>query len=399
MNVSWVESTVHGVTASSHGKLAARVTLSRSSNVLVVGAGIVGCAVAYELSRRGASVQIIDDRLPGMGATQASAGMLAPYTEAKERNELFLDLAVRSLELYDEFVARVAADAGAPVGYNRAGTIEIAGTAERMTELRDIARRLASRSVALEVLDAPAARAQEPQLGGDVAGGLFIDAHGYVNALELAHGLFTAARSLGATFVDGGRVRRISRRGNDLHVEADSRTLTAQTIIVAAGSWSGQIEIAGAAAPPVRPVRGQMLHLTWKGSPPLRRVTWGERCYLVPWDDGTLLVGATMEEVGFDEKTTTAGVQDLLNAACALVPHVREAGFLGARAGLRPGTPDAMPIVGWSRRSPNVMYATGHFRNGVLLAPLTAQLVADAVLDGRVDPALDAIGPQRFGEL
>jgi glycine/D-amino acid oxidase-like deaminating enzyme len=142
-----------------------------------------------------------------------------------------------------------------------------------------------------------------------------------------------------------------------------------------------------------------MLHLMWKSSPALRRVTWGERCYLVPWDDGTLLVGATMEEVGFDEKTTTAGVQDLLDAACALVPHVRDAGFLGARVGLRPGTPDAMPIVGWSRSGANVMYATGHFRNGVLLAPLTAQLVADAILAGRVDPALEAIGPQRFGEL
>ena len=399
MNVSWAESTVQRVTVSSHGKLAALVTLSRSSNILVVGAGIVGCAVAYELVRRGASVQIVDDRLPGMGATQASAGMLAPYTEAKDRNELFLDLAVRSLELYDEFVARVAADAGAPVGYNRTGTIEIAGTSDRMKELRDIARRLAGRRVALEVFDEPAARASEPQLGGDVAGALFIGAHGYVNAPELAHALFTAARGFGATLVNSGRVRRITRRGSDLQLEADTGTHTAQTVIVAAGSWSGQIDIEGAAAVPVRPVRGQMLHLTWKGSPALRRVTWGEHCYLVPWDDGTLLVGATMEEVGFDEKTTTAGIQDLLNAACALVPHVRDAGFLSARAGLRPGTPDAMPIVGWSRVVPNVMYATGHFRNGVLLAPLTAQLVADAVLGGRIDPALAAIGPQRLGEL
>jgi glycine oxidase len=399
MNVSWVESTVQGFTVSSHGKLATLVTLSRSPNILVVGAGIVGCAIAYELARRGASVQIVDDRPPGMGATQASAGMLAPYTEAKDRNTLFLDLAVRSLELYDEFVARVAVDAGTRVGYNRAGTLEIAGTALRMAELRDIARRLTSRGVALDVLDAPAARVEEPELGQDVAGALLIGAHGYVNAPALTHALFTAARCLGATFLDGGRVRRITRRGNDLHVEADNRTQTAHTIIVAAGSWSGQIEIEGAAALPVRPVRGQMLHLTWKGSAALRRVTWGERCYLVPWDDGTLLVGATMEEVGFDEKTTTAGVQDLLNSACALVPRVRDAGFLGARAGLRPGTPDAMPIVGWSRRVPNVMYATGHFRNGVLLAPLTAQLVADAVLAGRVDPVLDAIGPHRFGEL
>ena len=373
--------------------------MSPSSNILVVGAGIVGCAVAYELAHRGVAVHIIDDRQPGMGATQASAGMLAPYTEAKDRNALFLDLAVRSLGLYDEFVARAVGDSGTRVGYNRSGTIEIAGTGERMIELQDIARRLASRGVALEVLDAPAARAQEPHLGHEVAGGLCIGAHGYVNALQLAHALFTAARCLGATFVEGGRVRRVSRRDSSLDVQAENGVYTAQTVIIAAGSWSGQIEVEGTAPLPVRPVRGQMLHLTWEGSPPLRRVTWGEHCYLVPWDDGTLLVGATMEEVGFDEKATTAAVQDLLDAACALVPRVRDTGFLGARAGLRPGTPDALPVIGWSRRVPNVMYATGHFRNGVLLAPLTAQLVADAVVSGRVDPVLDAIGPQRFGEL
>jgi glycine oxidase len=366
---------------------------------MVVGAGIVGCAIAYELSRRGAAVQIIDDRLPGMGATQASAGMLAPYTEAKDRNTLFLDLAVRSLSLYDEFVARAIGDGETAVGYNRAGTLEIAATDERMNDLRDIAQRLAARGVSLDVLDEQAARAEEPRLGSDVAGGLFIGAHGFVNALELAHALFTAARSFGAAFVDGGRVRAITRHGAELHVEAGSRTYAARTVIVAAGSWSGQIAIEGAAALPVRPVRGQMLHLGWKDGTSIRRVTWGEHCYLVPWDDGTLLVGATMEEAGFDETTTMAGVQGLLNAASALVPAVRTAAFLSARAGLRPGTADAMPIIGWSRVVPNLMYATGHFRNGVLLAPLTAQLVADAVVDGRVDPMFEAIGPQRFGEL
>ena len=365
----------------------------------MIGAGIVGCAIACELTRRGAAVQIVDDRPPGMGATQASAGMLAPYTEAKDRNSLFLDLAVRSLDLYDEFVACAAHDSGASIGYSRSGTIEIAGTDERLTELRDIARRLADRGVALEVLDSPAARAREPELGRDVAGGLCIPTHGYVNALQLARALFTVARCQGATFLDDGRVVGISRRDNDLLVQTERNTHTARTVVVAAGSWSGGIAIEGAAALPVRPVRGQMLHLAWKQTTPLRRVTWGEHCYLVPWDDGTLLVGATMEEVGFDEKTTTAGVQDLLNAACTFVPRVRSAGFLGARAGLRPATPDAMPIIGWSRRVPNVMYATGHFRNGVLLAPLTAQLVADALLSGRIDPALDAIGPQRFGDL
>jgi glycine oxidase len=375
------------------------VTLSSPSNILVIGAGIVGCAVACELTRRGAPVQIVDDRPPGMGATQASAGMLAPYTEAKDRNSLFLDLAVRSLDLYDEFIVRAAHDSGTSIGYNRSGTIEIAGTRERMIELQDIARRLADRGVALEVLDSPTAREREPELGRDVAGGLCIPAHGYVNALQLARALFTAARCQGATFLDDGRVVGISRRDSDLLVQTERGTHTARTVVVAAGSWSGRIAIEGAAALPVRPVRGQMLHLAWKETTPLRRVTWGEHCYLVPWDDGTLLVGATMEEVGFDEKTTAAGVQDLLKAACTFVPGVRGAGFLGARAGLRPATPDAMPIIGWSRCVPNVMYATGHFRNGILLAPLTAQLVADALLSGRIDPALDSIGPQRFGDL
>jgi glycine/D-amino acid oxidase-like deaminating enzyme len=141
-----------------------------------------------------------------------------------------------------------------------------------------------------------------------------------------------------------------------------------------------------------------MLHLAWNG-PPLSRVTWGERCYLVPWDDGTLLVGATVEEAGFDERTTTAGVRDLIEAACELVPSVWTAGFLAARAGLRPATPDDLPVIGRSERVPNLMYATGHYRSGVLLAPITAQIVADALLDDRMDPRVAAMRPERFGDL
>jgi len=148
----------------------------------------------------------------------------------------------------------------------------------------------------------------------------------------------------------------------------------------------------------VRPVRGQLLSLAWRGAP-LRRVTWSSRCYMVPWDDGTVLVGATVEEVGFDERATAAGVRDLLDAACDLAPSARAAGFNGARVGLRPATPDDLPAIGRSRAAANVMYATGHYRNGVLLAPLTAKLVADAMLDDRIDPLLASVDPSRFGEL
>ena len=194
-------------------------------------------------------------------------------------------------------------------------------------------------------------------------------------------------------------MRRVLRRDGDLVVETDRGSLSGDAVVVAAGSWSGEIAVEGISARlPVRPVRGQLLTLAWNGTP-LRRVTWSSRCYLVPWDDGTLLVGATVEEAGFDERATVAGVRDLLEAASDLVPHTWSAGFRGVRVGLRPAALDNLPVIGASSVVPNLMYATGHYRNGVLLAPLTARLVADAMLENRVDPLLAALTPSRFGNL
>ena len=344
-------------------------------------------------------MQILDDRQPGMGATQASAGMLAPFTEAKDRNTTFLDLAVRSLDLYDEFVSRVAHTSKMAIGYKRSGTIDVASDAERMSALRDIGSRLSTRGVPLSLLDAADARAEEPGLGPAVAGALLIGAHGYVRAGELTRALVAAARCHGAHFVEGDRVRHVFEREKALVVETERGSLSAGAVVVTAGSWSGQIEIGdGTPRVPVRPVRGQLLHLGWRGTP-LVRPTWGDHCYLVPWDDGTVLVGATMEDAGFDERTTVEGIRGLLKAACELTPAASEAALLSARVGLRPGTPDALPIIGWSAALPNLMYATGHFRNGVLLCPLTAQLVADAMIDNAADAVLGLVGPQRFGRL
>jgi glycine oxidase len=371
---------------------------SRPSDVVVVGAGIVGCAVAYELARRGASVQVVDERPAGMGATQASAGVLAPYVEAREDSPL-LPLAVRSFALFDEFIERTAADSGVAVHFRRTGTLNVAVHEEDLARLRTTADLLARRSVACELIDGEGVRRAEPLIGDDAIAGLHIPGQGFVVASELTRALAMAARRLGAQIVEGGRVRRIAKVDGDLIVETGRGKLTGNAVVLAAGSWSGQIEITGVAdRPPVRPVRGQLLHVGWNG-PPVRRVTWGERCYLVPWDDGTLLVGATVEEAGFDERATAAGVRDLLEAACDLVPHTWTASFLGARVGLRPGTKDDLPIIGASTALPNLVYATGHYRNGVLLAPLTAQLVADAMLENRIDPALAAVSPRRFGNL
>jgi glycine oxidase len=367
-------------------------------DIVVVGAGVVGCAVAYELARRGASVELVDDRPAGSGATQASAGMLAPFIEAREPGPL-LDLTARGLQRYDEFVARVLADSGASVKYRRAGTIEVALEESSVAGLFGLTTTLKERGVGCEWLDAAAARALEPLLSPLVRGGLLIPDHGAVSASELTRALVVAARRHGAQVIERGRARRVSARGGEVRVETERGSLTADAVVIAAGSWSGQVEIDGARARvPVTPIRGQLLHLTWPDEPP-SRVLWSEHCYIVPWSDQTVLVGATVEDAGFDERTTVEGVRRLLDASCDLLPATCHATFTAARAGLRPRTPDHLPVIGWSPASPSVMYATGHYRNGVLLAPLTAELVADAMLDGRIDPLLALTSPARFGDL
>jgi glycine oxidase len=371
---------------------------ARPSDIIVIGAGIVGCAVAEELSRRGASVEIVDDRPVGMGATQASAGVLAPYIEAREGSPL-LEATVRSLALFDEFVARVSADSGVAVPYRRTGTIDVATTEAELRGLEARAAWLARRSVPALLLDAAGTRAEEPCIGEGAIGALHIEPHGFVVAADLTRALVTAARRHGAQLIEQSRVRRVGRRDGDVIVDTDRGSLRADAVVLAAGSWSGAVAVDGVRSPlPVRPVRGQLLSLGWSGTP-LRRVTWSSRCYLVPWDDGTLLVGATVEEAGFDERATVAGVRDLLEAVSDLVPHAWSASFRGARVGLRPATADGLPVIGRSAALPNLMYATGHYRNGVLLAPLTARLVADAMLEHAIDPMLTAFSPARFGEL
>ena len=369
-----------------------------SLDVVVVGSGIIGCAIARELARRGASVAIIDDRPVGMGATQASAGVLAPYIEMRDSTPL-LGPAVRSLELYEEFIRATEADSGVSIRYGRTGTIDLALDEEEQRALAATAAVISRFGVEARLLDAKQARAEEPLASASLVGGLLVPVHAYVAAPQLTHALAEAAARRGAQMLEPVRVRSIEQRGAGAVVTTDTGELSCGSVVLAAGSWSGQIHLEGVTvAPPVRPVRGQLMYLRWPGQR-LRRITWSSGCYLVPWDDGTVLLGGTVEEVGFDERTTVAGVQGLLEAARRVFPVSESAQFIGARVGLRPGTSDGLPIIGRSRVLPSLTYATGHYRNGVLLAPLTALLVADALLDNRVDPLLAPFAPERFGAL
>lgn len=371
--------------------------MTSSPDILVIGSGVVGAAVAFELARRGATVQVLDDRMPGMGATQASAGMLAPYNELDEEGP-HLELTVRGLDLFDEFIASVREHSSVAVQYHRTGTLTLAFSEEsfhRLARIRDLMR---GRDVGGELLDAAATRREEPAVAPTVVGGLLIPSHGFVAAGDFTRALVSAARRHGVEFRVAPRVREIRQVGDGVTVSNGSEQFTAGWVVNAAGSWAGQVRIDDAEPAPVSPVRGQLLHLKAAASN-LRRVTWGDRCYLVPWDDGSLLVGATAERVGFDEHTTLGGMRDLMAAVAGTLVSDWQATVLGVRAGLRPGTPDDLPIIGASSVAPRVMYATGHYRNGVLLAPITARLVADALLGQRRDPILDATRPSRFGRL
>ena len=369
--------------------------MARTSQVVVVGAGIIGCAVAYELARRGARVQVLDRRDVGQGATQASAGVLAPYLEAHAGRPL-VELGARSLALYDEFVARVVEDSGSAVQYVRSGTLEVAADAAAFARLQAAARTYDALGVPVELLDAADLQEAEPRLASHLSGGLLVRPHGFVGATDLAGALQRAAGAHGVTFVSSTAVARIVRRGGALGVETGGEVIACDQVVLAAGSWSGQVAVEDAEAVPVRPVRGQLLRLGWPARP-LARVVWAAHCYLVPWTDGSVLAGATIEEAGFDERVTVAGVRQLLDRAQAIVPGVGDAWFREARVGLRPATPDELPVVGPSTRLPGLVYATGHYRNGILLAPLTADLVADLVLDGKDAPALARMPPSRFG--
>ena len=368
------------------------------AEVVIQGAGIIGCAVAHELARRGARVTVIEAREPGQGATQASAGVIAPFIEAPD-DTVLRRLCVESLGLYEAFIERVRRESGVDVEYRRTGSLEVALDQAEAEHLQAVAKALAAKNIRAELIGAASALSREPTLAPATVAALFVPEHGYVAAPMLTQALAAAAKAHGATFQTRTRVERVGRdrNGGGLRVDTSVGAVAADAVICSSGSWAGQFPFAvDARSIPIRPVRGQMLYLRWRGSAPPSRVIWGSRCYLVPWSDGTLLVGATVEEVGFAEETTVAGVRTLIDAARELLPGTDGAEFIQARVGLRPASPDLLPVIGEWDALPGFYFAAGHYRNGILLAPLTAKMIADQLLDRRRHPLLDATAPGRF---
>jgi glycine oxidase len=355
-------------------------------DVGIVGAGLIGLAIAFELAQRGAVVRVYDRGEPGRGASWAGAGMLAPYSERIEDASM-LDLCKASRDLYPTFVRRVTERSGTSIEVNLDGIVEAAFDAQRLEELSAVAQRLNARGVRAEMLDRNATLIAEPALGKHVAGGLLLHGQGYVDNRRLGRALYAACITLGVT---------IHAPVHDVSLECDARRVlgvrselgfaSASTVINAAGAWAAQIPgLPDIARPPVFPVKGQMLALAAPAGF-LRRTTWVPGAYLVPRNDGRLLIGATVEpEAGFDVRVTAEGTHALLAAALAAAPALGAFTITETWAGLRPGAPDERPILGPSAID-GLIDATGHYRNGILLAPITAQLLADLVETGDAGP-------------
>jgi glycine oxidase len=365
------------------------------TDVAIVGGGVMGCAVALRLAQRGIAVTVIERGIPGAEASSAAAGMLAPQMEADGPGPM-LELGLRSRALYPSLAAELQAATGIDIGYVKSGVLAVA-----LTEAED--RALAARQIwqiargmRVEALTGAAARAREPELGQEARAALLFVDDAQVNPRALARAFSQAAAAAGARFLEGRYVRGVRiEAGAVTGVDLDGDSLAAGTVVVAAGSWSGLVEGSGVPPSVVRPARGQLVAIETR--PPLFHhvLSVHGRGYLVPRRDGTVVAGSTVEMVGFRKEVTVGGLAEILGLARTLVPALADAPVVGSWSNFRPYTQDHLPVLG-STPVKGLILATGHYRNGILLCPVTAQAIADLVATGNAGIDLRPFSVERF---
>jgi glycine oxidase len=367
--------------------------------VAIIGAGVVGLGIAWRLAARGAFVEVFDRGAAGAGATHAAAGMLAACAEAEPGEEALIALGRESQARWPSFAAELLQASGIDVELRTEGTLVVALTADDQARLHHHLVFQHKLGLPLQWITAAETRRREPHLAGKLAGAMWSPEDHQVDNRKLASALRIAAEGIGANVREHTPVKEISiTHGRaDGVILADETRVSADVVVLAAGAWSrGIAGLPPEQRPPVRPIKGQMLALRMDHTAPLlNHVVWAPGVYLVPRRDGRLIIGATVEEKAFDTSLTAGGLLTLLEAGWRAVPSIEELSIEEMWVGHRPGSRDDAPILG---RGPveGLIYATGHHRNGILLAPVTADAMARVVLEGVLDPVIRPFGVERF---
>lgn len=367
-------------------------------DVLVVGAGVVGLSIGWRLAARGLSVALIEAGRAGGGTSSAATGMLAAAAEHEPGSEALLRLGLESQALWPAFRDGLEAASGLAIDYRRDGTLVVAVGRDETDRLR--ARHDLQRREGLDTrwLSASAARDLEPGLRPSVTGGIFCPADHAVDPALLLRGLETAFRKAGGHLIEGRSVEALERTGRRVTgVTGDFGTLRAATVVLATGATIGSLPwLPPQVRVPVRPLKGQAMALRARCGPlPIRHVVWTSEIHLAPKSDGRLILGATMEDCGFDTAVTAGGLYALLDGARRVLPGVEEMAIESVWTGFRPTSDDDAPIFGPTAFD-GLLVAAGHHRNGYLLAPVTAQAIEDCVTRGTMRGAALAFGLGRF---
>jgi len=366
--------------------------------VAVIGAGVIGLSIGWRLAAAGCAVDIFERGEAGHGASWAAAGMLAAGIEAEPGEDRLYALNRRSQELWPGFAADLEATSGLAVGYRGEGTLVAALTRDDAAQLRFHYEYQRGLGIALEWLSAAEARRREPHLSPHLAAAVFSPRDHQVDNRRVVTALRRAYLSAGGRLHEHAPVDAVeTASGRAAALRIGEARHDADVIVLAAGAWSSAISgLPRQAMPPVRPVKGQMLALRMDpGAPLLRHVLWSPKAYLVPREDGRLIIGATSEERGFDPSLTAGGVFALLEGAWRALPGIEELAIDEMWVGFRPGSRDDAPMLGPSPVE-GLVLATGHHRNGILLTPVTADAVSRFILRGEVDEVIRPFAIDRF---
>ncbi len=369
--------------------------MTLASDVIIAGAGIIGCAAARALSDAGLSVTIVEPGQPGREASSAAAGLISPQYEGHGPDPLF-ELCHQARALYPDFVGTLHDETGIDPEMRREGMLLLALTESDEIALAELQRWQERRGLRVERIDSPEVRKLERFANPSVRWALYLPDEIQIDNAKLCQALF---RSLERRRIDwrlGESVAEVEMEAGKLRSvrTASGDRIPGRRLVIAAGAWSGRL--AGLVRPlPVRPLRGHIVQLQLAQGA-IQRVLASRRSYAVPRRDGRLLLGSTVEDVGFDPGPTSGGVREVLSNAFEIAPELANARMTKAWTGFRPGTPDGRPIIGEDPEVPGLIYATGHFRNGILLAPITARLVAALASGAAVDQDLSDFSPARF---